>query len=288
MTMIRHAILVLMTWLFVFPSAAVYADDIHMAAKGGLVGRIRSLAEEDPSVLRQADSDGNTPLHIAAAYDKEMAVAEILSHKIADVNATNHQGETPLYKAVCFAGSKTVALLREWGADPFITTTDKRTLLHAAAISIHKDSPAVARTLIEAGLPINAKEASWWGMTPLHAVARSGNHHVAGILISNGADVSMKDKLGRIPLHWAAEGGKTEVARVLIRHKSPMNLLCANSGPPLNLAVAANQVEMAELLLQEKSDVTVEDANGKTALRLALELNRQEIIALLVQYGAKK
>lgn len=267
-----------------FQTLTAKASEIHSAAMGGRADFIRELADDDPFVLHQKDAQGNTPLHLAAAYDHEVVVNEILRYRVADVDEKNNDAETPLYKAARFGSVNIVELLLKERADPFIKNTDKSTIMHAVAMSINQESASIAKRLIGYKVLINAKDS--WGMTPLHATARSGNTDVAEVLLKNGADITSEDNLGRNALHWAAESGKAETAQLLLEYNIPLNVVAINSGAPIHLAVEANQSEIVKLLLNRKKYLAITDSNGKTPLRLALELNYREIINILVQLGA--
>lgn len=282
--------------IFLLQCGIVRAGEIHDAAKGGRLEVIIELAEENFLRLQEKDSEGNTPLHLAIAYNQEAVVAKVMDYKTVDINMENKKGETPLYLACRFAGLHIVKQILEAGGDPLIKTRANSTVMHAVGMSIHEDAAAISNLLLQSDessvLPenkppmiLNAKDS--WGMRPLHSASRSGNYSVAVVLLKKGADVKALDQLGRTALHWAAEEGNNEVAKLLLDNGVPFDVLCKNSGTALHLAIAANRVETVKLLLMEKRDLTIKDARGKTPLRLALEMNHRQIINILVQHGAK-
>ena len=65
------------------------------------------------------------------------------------------------------------------------------TPLHEAA---HKSSFAIAKLLLDAGADVNAQDTD--GETPLHKAIRGDHMHAAWGLMSNGADIFIKNKRG--------------------------------------------------------------------------------------------
>jgi ankyrin repeat protein len=65
------------------------------------------------------------------------------------------------------------------------------TPLHEAA---HKSSFEMVKVLIDAGADVNAQDAD--GETPLHKAIRGDHIHAAWGLMSNGADIFIKNKRG--------------------------------------------------------------------------------------------
>eukprot|EP01094_Clydonella_sp_ATCC50884_P025889 TRINITY_DN6957_c0_g1_i2.p1 TRINITY_DN6957_c0_g1~~TRINITY_DN6957_c0_g1_i2.p1 ORF type:complete len:923 (-),score=250.99 TRINITY_DN6957_c0_g1_i2:58-2484(-) len=77
---------------------------------------LRKLQVDDPNI---ADHDGETPLHRAVLVGNEAGILFLRSKK-ADVNAQNKRGETPLHVAARSGESKLIDLLISMGADASI------------------------------------------------------------------------------------------------------------------------------------------------------------------------
>ncbi len=125
------------------------------------------------------DKNGETPLHLVAAYGKVM-MAELLIEKGANVNAACSAGWTPLHQAA-MKGKKEIAVL-----------------------------------LINKGALLDAEDGM--GNTPLHCAAGWGQQQVAEILISHGAKVNAKDKAGRTPIEYAQKNSHLEIVKLLKEH----------------------------------------------------------------------
>jgi ankyrin repeat protein len=84
--------------------------DVHDAAA---VGRTRALAElldADRDAAYRTVSDGETPLHLAAAFGRKDAVELLLDHG-ADPSATDGDGRTPAELAAARGHQDVVRLL---------------------------------------------------------------------------------------------------------------------------------------------------------------------------------
>jgi ankyrin repeat protein len=179
------------------------------------------------------DKNGFTALHSAVrdsdygedAAQRARAVATVkvlLAHR-ADPNARLHQekptvrgldelqfeGATPLALAAEVNNLDAIKVLVAGGADPNIPTAMGTTPLMLAsgaatdvqrARSIEERGLAVetARYLVEHGADVNA--VGEFGWTPLHAASYQGLTDVIELLVSKGAKLETKDKLGQTPL----------------------------------------------------------------------------------------
>ena len=56
--------------------------------------QINDLTKNNPEFLNAQDEKGNTPLHLAIASDKRIAINTLLAQQ-ADVSISNNKGETP-------------------------------------------------------------------------------------------------------------------------------------------------------------------------------------------------
>ena len=178
------------------------------------------------------DKNGFTALHSAVrdsdygedAAQRARAVATVkvlLAHR-ADPNARLHQekptvrgldelqfeGATPLALAAEVNNLDAIKVLVAGGADPNIPTAMGTTPLMLAsgaatdvqrARSIEERGLAVetARYLVEHGADVNA--VGEFGWTPLHAASYQGLTDVIELLVSKGAKIETKDKLGQTP-----------------------------------------------------------------------------------------
>src|SRR5690606_10744932 len=108
---------------------------------------------------------------------------------------------TPLMRAAFSGDLELTQLLLDYGADPFIKSSDNETVLSAAAGTgfihgYHKARPyeerlEVIKLLVELGLDVNWHDD--YGITPLMAAANLGDVPIIQYLIDQGADVGDYD-----------------------------------------------------------------------------------------------
>jgi len=188
---------------------------LHAAAAEGDAAAVRALLRFSDAALAAAplppsadapppldasahDTDGATPLHLAASRAHVDALAALLEGG-ADVFATDADGDTPLHAALA-AGAADAALAltvngAPQGARSLLGATPLAALLCAPALldaRDEKDEPArelrgVAEALLAHGAP--PREADGEGFTPAHRVAMlHGSSALVKALARKGAD----------------------------------------------------------------------------------------------------
>ena len=80
-------------WAVVWTSFA-FCSELHDVVNQGDLAKVQALVKSNPALVFSKDSNGNTPLHLAAAKGYG-DVAELLLANHADVNARNNKGESP-------------------------------------------------------------------------------------------------------------------------------------------------------------------------------------------------
>src|SRR3954465_12531534 len=85
-----HRCLLILGLVVAFTGVA-FAGPIHDAARKGDAKKIQALLQQDPKLVSDKDSNGDTPLHIACLH-AQVAAAQALLDAGADVNAKNSYG----------------------------------------------------------------------------------------------------------------------------------------------------------------------------------------------------
>ena len=159
-------------------------SEIAAAAEAGDAERIREILQRDASAVNTPNTDGWTPLHLAAFYGRREAATVLLDHG-ADVAAASTNGMA-------------------------------NQLLHAAAAGRHL---SLVELLLAHGADPNARQHGGW--TPLQAAAQHGDAAMIRVLLAHGADVEALSDDGRNAIDLAAAAGHGEVVELLRRDAAP-------------------------------------------------------------------
>jgi len=152
--------------------------DVFNAAVAGRLSEVMERIADNPALLESHNSDGWTPLHLAAFFGH----AEL-------VDALLHRG----------------ALV-----DSLSTNAMKNTPLHAAAAGGHT---RIVELLLKRGANSQATQHGGW--TALHSAAQNGNRSMVEVLLAHGADINARASNDQGPLDLALMQGRQDVAELL-------------------------------------------------------------------------
>ena len=156
---------------------------------------VQALVEADPSLA----------IFAAVIQGDTGAIETLLAGNRALVSAVNSDGWTPLHLAAHFGKQEAVRLLLNKGAkaDSRSNNAMQNTALHAAAAG---RAAGVAALLVDHGASVNARQHGGW--TPLHAAAQNGDIELARTLVEAGADVNARAENRQSPLDLALIKGQ--------------------------------------------------------------------------------
>jgi hypothetical protein len=188
------------------------ASVVEMLGKEGMQGSPPAPSPQVSGSLTAGSVLGKfyLSLHDAAKAGDVEAVRSWLA-KVADKEAKDKDGATPLHVAAMKGHASVVEMLVQAGAD-----MDARegahglTTLHIAASQGHA---SVVEVLIQAGANKEAKAMQGW--TPLHVAAMKGRASVVEVLVAAGAAKEAKDENGWTPLWLANKVHNESVANIL-------------------------------------------------------------------------
>lgn len=226
---------------------------------------------------RQADSNGQTPLHHAARC-AEPIVAALLIDAGADVNAMDAEGITPLSIACSHANWNVATFLLDRRARHDVEHAQPA-LLYAA--SVHEDDPAGVKLLIRQRAHADVRGP--FERTPLHAAALAGHLRIVDALLAGGATPDLVDHRGTTALMEAARSGAVSVIHALGKRKALCDLVDASDRTALIIACQSRHAgeETVRALLGLGADRARTGADGKRALDHAAAAGRWHIVALL-------
>jgi ankyrin repeat protein len=151
-----------------------------------------------------------TALHIAAARDA-FDVIPVLLDGGADLEATVMR-RTPLMFGAFSAGSKTMTVLLEAGADA--TASDSASFgVSAIHLAAQGDNVEALETLIDWGIDPDLKDSGH--TTPLIWAAFSGSLDAVQYLLTFDVDINWRDDFGDTPFRAASRQGYDEIAAII-------------------------------------------------------------------------
>jgi len=111
----------------------------------------------------------------------------------------------------------------------------------------------------------------------LHDAARDGDIDQVQLLLSQGANVNEKNRMGWTPLHTAIRNRRLALIEPLIAKGADINAADNRGQTPLMAAIYIGQKDAVELLIAKGADVNLM-AGGDNALSLAKKRRNTEIV----------
>jgi ankyrin repeat protein len=253
-----------------------------------------------------------TPL-MYAARDGGADAARALIDGGADVNAVDPEGTTALVRAIANSHYDTATVLIDHGADPNIADITGMAALYAAVdmnslpevygrpprkVSDTHTALDVMAMLLEHGANANTQlkkstltrahtpgdPALGEGTTPLMRAAKHGDFRAMQVLLSHGADVSIRQKNGSTALMFACGLGRGQgafqedvgtepdlfkAAQAAIDHGADVNARNDALGTPAHFAAQSGLNSVIRLLAQHGAVLDAKDKQGRTPTDLA-------------------
>ena len=234
-----------------------YDADVNIRDNNGMTALIHSclIKNADINIVklllkRDADVDvqdncGRTVL-IFALIRGHLDIAKLLLQHNADPNIHDNSGMTPLIFATISGHLNMVKLLLQHGADPDAVYDRGMTALAAAVNHNHID---IVNELLQQGADPNL-----YGIyidnvpcAPLYFVT---SKEIAKLLLDNGADVNMQDRMwGRTALIYAAKRGDLETVELYLQYGAHVTTTDMFGDTALSYAIQRGYTKIAKLLI---------------------------------------
>jgi ankyrin repeat protein len=261
---------------------------MHLAAMNGHKEVVYILLEKGADVNAKTGIIGEnladyTPLHFAVT-EGDMEVANLLLDNKAHLAARDTLGDTPLHKAASTGHEQMVNLLLRKAvlADVDAKNGSGETPLHLAVKN--KEKAAVVGLLLDKNASIAATDGN--EALALHYAAANGHEVAVRQLINLGADLAARDHEGKSVMHYAARCQEDTVARLLIRENGDILAQDTDEKTVLHDAAIHGSVDVAALLISEGANPCIQDKTGKMALHHAVVNGREAVVRLLLANSA--
>ncbi|XP_048254580.1 putative ankyrin repeat protein RF_0381 [Haliotis rufescens] len=242
---------------------------VMMAANRGYRDVFAVLVSKGADVSLRDQRGNNILLYTCAGGQVEM-VKYVLSMNKVDINRRGQHGWTSVMVAARL-GNREIRDRRE------------RTPVMAAACAGHKD---VVKLLINAGSNVSLVEDH--GYNILHIATCIG--HVAMvkyILSQNILDINSRTKCNRTPVMMAANRSYRNVLAVLVSEGADVSLRDRRGNNILHYTCAGGQMEMVKYVLSlNKVDINRRGQHGWTSVMVAARLGNREMLDLLMSKGS--
>lgn len=155
-----------------------------------------------------ADSDGNTPVHIAVQRHAGSKTLTQLLNMGYPASQRNGKGLTALNEAVARNDKGQALVLLEYGADPYISTTTGENALTSVFATKNME-------ILDAIVKYNSTKSDRQGDGILHYAARNADAAIVSHLLALKLDKKARNITGETPAQMAERWGRQDVAELL-------------------------------------------------------------------------
>ena len=212
------------------------AGELIAAVLAGDGERVGTILREDSGLASTRDPDGVSVLMLAR-YRSSRAVSDALLAADPDLD---------VHEAAAFGYLDRLRERLEEEPSPVASlSADGYTALHFAAFFA---KPEAARTLLEAGAPVDVVARNEMRVQPLHSAAAGRQVEICRLLLAAGADVNARQAGGYSPLHEAAHNGDPEMVELFLSAGADPNATTDDGRTSADIADAAGHPDVARRL----------------------------------------
>ncbi|PHH75993.1 hypothetical protein CDD80_1894 [Ophiocordyceps camponoti-rufipedis] len=266
---------------------------LHLAAEFSLEAPLLMLLKKSNCRIDCQDDRGRTALSKAASWGYK-SVMKILLDNGADIEARDHDDETPLLFAIQSIKhpENATEFLLDRGADIHTRGQNNATPL-LCALGAFCPSVALCELLLDRGADLEARDDDY--DTPLLRAAGNCDlpYEIVELLLDRGANVEARDKDGKTPLMLASTFHLDEtVPKLLLDRGADIKARDQDTKTPLLCATSSDYLTDAiiSLLLDRGDDIEARDKNSRTPLLCAAgsveDFDADSAVKLLLDRGA--
>lgn len=211
-------------------------EELVAAIKAGDAERVSAIVSGEPALASTRDEDGVSALMLSR-YRSNRAVTEALL--AADPDLDVHEAAALGYL------DRLRERLDEDPARVAAFSADGFTALHFAAFFAKLEA---ARTLLDAGAPVDVSARNATRVQPLHSAAAGRQTEICRLLLAAGADVSARHAGGFTALHAAAHNGDPEMVELFLSAGADPATTTDDGRSAADLATAADHPDVARRL----------------------------------------
>ncbi|XP_041825916.1 histone-lysine N-methyltransferase EHMT1 isoform X2 [Melanotaenia boesemani] len=237
-----------------------HPKQLYLSAKQGELKKVLLMLVDgtDPN-FKMESQNKRTPLH-AAAEGGHKDICHMLVQAGANLDICDDDQRTPLMEACENNHMEVVLYLLRAGASATHKDVEGFTCFHLAAKSGHYK---IVEYLLSTGLiNINCQDDGGW--TAMIWATEYKHVDQVKLLLSKGADISIRDKEENICLHWAAFSGSVEIAELLLDAHCDLQVVNIHGDSPLHIAARENRLDCVTLFLSRGANVFLKNREGET------------------------
>ena len=237
-----------------------------------------TIDSQSPMVI-----NGDSPLHVAVRQGRLEDVRNILVQQQVDVNVLNYKHETPLHLACSQGDSAIVQLLTAFGADPYIKDSDNNDAYdntYSLGISALMDNLLNHYTVW-----INSPTSTSSSDSLLHAAVRLGElENVQRILEQHFDGINEINSLNETPLHIACALGHKKIVCLLVSNGADMYIRDCSNNAPIHRAVSKGYLDILNsLIITFLCDPKLKGYQGRMLLHYACGVGNVDLINTLIE-----
>ncbi|KAI1720125.1 ankyrin repeats (3 copies) domain-containing protein [Ditylenchus destructor] len=245
--------------------------------------RVYKMLKLDEKSLKHLHSKSNIKKFMDYISNRNAEKVEKMCSQGLDPNFHDSQGDTPLTLASGIPNNRDVLVqLVGGGAHLDFRNSEGQTGMHKAAFLSITDN---VKTLLELGASPNYKDPI--GLTPLYynMLTADSSPEVAEMLLSEAADLTIRDMHANEALHQACKNGLAKHIEHLLYYGGNINVQNVNGNTPLHVCAVNNRPECARVLLFRGCDYKITNKQGQTALHVAHIVNNLAVAEVIQSHN---